>query len=102
MGSIRYSNGTDFDTKFSESKRGAEFVKFAYHTLKHVEGYTVPQYGDKGDDNATGYTGNDYVVQIRKYANRLESGQRGDEEKERDLFKLAHYAAMLWAHRRGE
>jgi hypothetical protein len=82
------------------SKRGDEWTQFSQLVLDHIENYTVPQYGDMPDDQASSFTAHDIAVNIRKYANRLESSQRGPEEAQRDLLKIAHYCAMLHSKRK--
>jgi hypothetical protein len=81
------------------SRRGKEWQAFSALVLEHIEKYTVPQYGDAPDDQASGFTERDIALQIRKYANRLESGARGPEEAQRDLLKIAHYCAVLYFKR---
>ena len=38
------------------TKRGMEWAEFQLDVLSHIEDYTVPQYGDKGDDIASEYS----------------------------------------------
>lgn len=35
------------------SERGKDWLAFSAKVLAHIEEYTVPQYGDKGEDLAT-------------------------------------------------
>ena len=79
------------------SKRGEEWQKFSTLVLDHIENYTVPQYGDKGADQATGFSPEDCIREIDKYKNRHFTGVRGKEETLRDLFKVAHYACICHA-----
>ena len=79
--------------------RALEWTLFSDLVLKHIKTYTVPQYGDMPYDQASQFTERDIALQIRKYANRLETGARGPEEARRDLLKIAHYCAMLHARR---
>lgn len=81
------------------SNRGKEWAAFAVLVGRHIEDYTVPQYGDAPGDQAGGFTERDIAVQIRKYINRMESGARGPEEAQRDLLKIAHYCAVLFFKR---
>lgn len=79
------------------SERGKEWQAFSEVVLRHIEHYTVPQYGDKPDDQVEPWTPEDCVRQIGKYRARYETGQRGPEEQVRDLVKIAHYACLAWS-----
>ena len=83
----------------STSKRGAEWSDFSNKVLDHIDGYTVTQYGDMPNDQASEWTAHDVEQQIKKYTNRISTGQRGFEERQRDLLKIAHYCAILHAKR---
>ena len=74
---------------------------FADEVGRHVEEYTVPQYGDFPDDQATKFTEEDLKTSIKRYVNRIDSNARGEIEATRDLLKIAHYASMLWCKRLG-
>ena len=80
------------DTPLSE--RGHDWLNFSQGVLSHIESYTVPQYGDKGKDQCTEFTPQDFITQIRKYANRFGRNQRPGQDQ-LDLMKIAHYAQML-------
>ena len=75
------------------SVRGSEWSRFADQVLEHIELYTVPQYGDKPDDNVEEWDSYDCMKQVSKYLKRLKTGQRPGERK-RDLLKIAHYTQM--------
>lgn len=75
------------------SVRGSEWSRFADQVLEHIEMYTVPQYGDKPDDNVEEWDSYDCMKQVSKYLKRLKTGQRPGERK-RDLLKIAHYTQM--------
>lgn len=75
------------------SLRGDDWEAFSACVLAHVDGYTVAQYGDKGEDLATAYTPEQCVAQIRKYATRFGNNQREGQDA-LDLLKIAHYAQM--------
>lgn len=81
------------------SNRGKEWLRFSALVAAHIEAYTVPQYGDTPDDQASGFSEQDIAANIRRYMNRLESGARGPVEAQRDLLKIAHYCAMLYFKR---
>lgn len=77
-----------------KSKRGMEWVKFASKVLRHVEYYTVPQYGDAGDDVVTDLSADDIIPYIQKYAKRQGRGARGRQQEKDDMLKMAHYACL--------
>ena len=75
--------------------RATEWSEFADTVQEHIEEYTVPQYGQKGEDQLTEWTAADCVKQINKYANRFGKNQREGQEL-MDLVKMAHYCAVAW------
>ena len=77
------------------SKRGKDWQKFSTEVLKHIEEYTVQQYGDKGEDQCTEFTEQDFITQLKKYINRFGRNSRTGQDK-LDLMKIAHYAQMLY------
>lgn len=76
------------------SKRAFDWRDFSYKVEAHIEDYTVPQYGDKGSDQCTEFTVQDFQTQIKKYANRMGRNSRPGQDK-LDLLKMAHYCQML-------
>jgi hypothetical protein len=78
------------------SNRGKQWVAFSHHVLRHIEHYTVPQYGDEGDDLASNYTVEDCNKAIEKYLKRSGRNRREGQDQ-LDYIKIAHYAQM--AHR---
>lgn len=76
-----------------KSKRGDEWTEFSFKVLNHVEEYTVPQYGDKGDDNVTDWSAEECFKQIDKYLKRRNSNQRPGQ-KRLDILKMAHYLCL--------
>ncbi len=76
-----------------KSQRASDWVGFAGKVAGHIDGYTVPQYGDKGDDQASEYTTEMLVQQAKKYLSRFGRASRPGEEK-LDLIKAAHYIQM--------
>lgn len=77
------------------SARAADWREFSRLVEKHIEEYTVPQYGDKGSDLATEYTAVRCVEQIKKYAARFGKNARAGQD-DLDLLKIAHYAQLAW------
>ena len=74
------------------SKRGEEWVRFAARVRDHVENYTVPQYGDIGEDLVTEMTAEECAPHIQKYAKRQGKNSRGREQDKLDMLKIAHWA----------
>lgn len=79
--------------------RGREWAIFAHHVLRHVDHYTVHQYGDGPDDNVETWTEADIKRALERYIRRMGQNARGDVEAERDLLKIAHYAGIAWSKR---
>jgi len=79
-----------------KSLRAHEWERFSDTVLRHIENYSVPQYGDKPDDEAESWTPEECVKQIGKYVARFESNMRGPDERKRDLMKAAHYAGLAY------
>ena len=75
------------------SKRGNNWMRFAEQVKKHIDTYTVPQYGDEGADLASSYTAADCVKQANKYLARFGKNSREGQER-LDLKKAAHYLQM--------
>lgn len=78
------------------SKKSADWVCFTANVTQHIEEYVVPQYGDKGTDEATEYTAEECAGHIKRYATRFGKNSRGNEEQLRDLIKIAHYAQLAY------
>jgi len=76
------------------SKRGKDWLVFSDKVLKHIERYTVPQYGDKGSDQCTEFTEQDFITNIKRYLNRHNKSIRLGQNK-LDKVKMAHYIQML-------
>lgn len=77
------------------SYRGSDFASFTFKVIDHIYNYTVPQYGDKGGDQCTNFTRQDFETQIKKYANRMGKNSRQGQDK-LDLLKICHYCQMLY------
>ena len=78
------------------SNRGNEWKEFSTIVLKHVEEYTVPQYGDSPTDPVSEYGLAEFEHNLRRYVNRMRSSQRGMVERKRDALKIAHYACLVY------
>ena len=83
-------------------KREKEWLDFADEVRDHVVSYTIKQYGDMPEDQASSFTLEDFKRELQKYCNRMGSGVRGAEEQERDFKKIAHYACMGLARFRAD
>ena len=75
------------------SKRGDDWQEFADKVNSHIENYTVPQYGDKGEDQASEYGSAEHVLQAKRYLARYGKNTRPGQEV-MDLIKTAHYCQM--------
>lgn len=75
------------------SIRATRWIKFAERVFSHIELYTVPQYGDEGNDLASDYTAEDCVNQAKKYTARFGKNRRKGQEL-LDLIKACHYLQM--------
>lgn len=76
-----------------KSKRGASWSAFAQRVLEHIEEYTVPQYGDAGQDQVTNYSTEERVKQCQKYLDRFGRNAR-EGQQELDFIKIAHYTQL--------
>jgi hypothetical protein len=79
------------------SNRATEWFNFSELVVKHIENYTVPQYGDKPTDPLhTDWSILDCTLAIKEYASRSTTNARGPEEEKRYFLKIAHYAAVAY------
>jgi hypothetical protein len=79
------------------SNRAAEWFIFSELVARHIEEYTVPQYGDKPNDQLhTDFSIDDCMQSIKRYANRTGRNSRGAKEEKRDPLKIAHYACVAY------
>lgn len=77
------------------SRRGDDWKDFSDVAYNHLENYTVPQYGDKGEDQITKYSIEDCVTQVAKYCNRYGKNSREGQQL-LDFIKMAHYAQCAY------
>lgn len=77
------------------SLRGRDWRDFAIEVGYHIDNYTVPQYGDKGEDQVTEWSTADLIKQIQKYCGRFGRNSRPGQDK-LDMMKVAHYAQMIF------
>ena len=76
--------------------RTAEWLEFAYKVADHIENYTIPQYKDKGEDQATDWSIEYCIEQSKKYANRFGKNRRPGQEM-LDFMKGCHYLQIAAA-----
>lgn len=77
------------------SKRAKDWARFYGCVHDHIENYTVPQYGDKGQDLITTQDVGYCIFNAKKYLERFGKSSRPGEEL-LDLMKAAHYIEMAW------
>ena len=77
------------------SEREKQWLEFSDRVAKHLREYTVPQYGDVGEDLITNYDTRQCVEQVTKYAKRFGSNAR-EGQQELDFIKIAHYTQCAW------
>lgn len=85
-----------FDYLIDLSARGKEWVRFCERVLDHIEGYTVPQYGDLPNDQISSWSVDDVMQAIRKRTHRHGKNSRGPDEDLRDCLKIAHEACIAY------
>ena len=78
------------------SVRGLEWLTFSDSVMEHVEKYTVPQYGDKGEDNVSEWSAEECFKQVEKYLKRRKTNQRSGQNR-LDILKAAHYLCLAEA-----
>lgn len=71
------------------SKRAKEFLDFAAEVIMHIEQYTVPQYGDKCEDQITEWSIEDCLKAVNKRIARYGRQSRKGQQK-LDFLKMAH------------
>jgi hypothetical protein len=78
------------------SNRLDDWLSFGGYVSKHIEEYTVPQYGDKPDDQASEFTIEECLAHVKRYINRYGKNQRGRDDQEKDFYKMAQYVQIAW------
>lgn len=76
-----------------QSNRAKAFNQFADKVINHIDGYTVPQYGDSPNDNVESWNSEDCYKQAEKYIKRRNTSRRPDEKK-LDILKAVHYLQL--------
>lgn len=78
------------------SKKSEEFAKFSVEVLKHIESYSLKQYGDYPDTFLEETSIKDMIHNTQRYLHRTGTNARGAEESLRDMLKVAHYACLIY------
>ena len=78
-----------------KTRRGLEWKIFSEKVLTHIDNYTVPQYGDMGEDEIDNWTKEDCILAIKKYLARSGRNSRKGQN-ELDMLKIAHYACFVY------
>jgi|GEM_PF-811128 len=82
--------------------RSLEWRVFSARVLEHINLYTIPQYGDKPDDEVEKWSPTMCMLSIAKYVKRFENGKRGQTETLRDMLKIAHFACLAYNKMKGD
>lgn len=77
------------------SERVRQWREYSNRVEKHLNEYTVPQYGDVGEDAITEYTVKDCAKHVERYAKRYGTQSR-DGQQELDFLKMGHYSQCAW------
>ena len=77
------------------TKRGAEWKEFSDKVLTHINTYTVPQYGDIGEDQIDDWSIEACLLAMIKYPKRNGHNIRPGQDKI-DMLKVAHYACFVY------
>lgn len=75
------------------TRRGKDRIEFAERVLRHIEEYTVPQYGDAPEDQVEEWTEEECILTVKRYAARHGRNAREGEQM-RDFLKIAHYTQI--------
>lgn len=77
------------------SKRATNWSRFSNKVIDHIENYTVPQYGDEGEDPMTNYTVEELLKQAEKYIKRHGRNAREGQDG-LDKVKAVHCIQMAF------
>ena len=83
-----------FESMFGEvkellSKRAMSWLDFSFEVLTHIEEYTIPQYGDKGEDQITEWCERDCLRAVSKRIARYGRNTR-EGQQAMDFLNMAH------------
>ena len=80
----------------TESNRVEQWRKFSALVEDHINTYTLEQYGNpEGNEQVDSFTIEDCWQNCQRYYNRRNSAVRGEEERRRDVLKVAHYMSFI-------
>lgn len=79
----------------SISKRGNDWITFSIRVLAHIEGYTVPQYGDAPNDEVESWSVEECLLAVKKYNARYGKNSR-EGQQELDFLKMAHFVQIAF------
>jgi hypothetical protein len=73
------------------------WLSFSEQVFEHIQDYTLTQYGSpEGTEQIENFTVETCFQNMIRYINRRNSNVRGNKEKLRDLFKIAHYSQFIY------
>jgi hypothetical protein len=75
------------------SKRGENWKLFSAKVLDHIENYTIPQYGDEGEDQITDWTAGECLKAVKKRLDRFGRNSR-ENQQHLDFLKMAHEVSL--------
>jgi len=76
-----------------KSNRANDWLDFAFKVAKHIENYTVPQYGDRPDDLAEQWTPKESLDNVERYIKRFGKNSR-EGQQSLDFMKMGHYIQL--------
>jgi NTP pyrophosphatase (non-canonical NTP hydrolase) len=76
-----------------KSQRAVDWIRFACEVANHIENYTVKQYGDRPNDQASDWSIEHCIEELKKYANRYGKNQREGQDA-LGFLKIAHYCQI--------
>jgi hypothetical protein len=82
------------------SNRVAEWDEFSAMVREHIAEYTVKQYGDYPNDQATSWSAEMCAKTGAKYGARFNTNQRSNQTL-LDMIKMAHWACLAWRKAQG-
>ena len=73
-----------------------QWRRFSELVEDHIVNYTLEQYGNPdGDEQVETFTAEDCWKNVQRYFNRRNSAVRGEQERLRDVLKVAHYMCFI-------
>ena len=74
-----------------------QWLDFNEQMRLHIETYPLAQYGNpEGNEQVDSFSVEDCWKEMQRYYNRRHANVRGDQERLRDLLKIAHYAQFAY------